>query len=441
MIMLVKRVAALLLAAVLAVGCGMLLNYALVDDTQSHTRVQMFEFYHTGRNIDIAYVGSSHVKYTFSPDVIDAETGEYSFNLGSGSQGLDDSLAMIRELCATNHPKQIILELFASMAFRDYDDYDSVTRTMIVLDYLRPTQRKLRYLFTALPREQYVNGLIPARRVWEKLFDIRYIADLLKKKQTDAYRNHRFDAEGQGKIGYGGRGYFVNKRTWKPKSLWNGHPFWDRKHFTREGNPHALALLKEIIDFCRERGVKLTFVVAPVPEGSAVGLGDYQKYIDMIQEIADQNGLEYYDFNLCRPEYFDASQNDLYADFEHLNVEGSQQVSRLLGQLLAGKLSPQALFYDTMADKLADEEPRLLGLTKIKNGNKEGVRYGYILSNRTEGLEYRITAAPKKGKEREVKPWSQEKAFELPQEEKGKLTIYWRLEGRPETEKSAVTRY
>lgn len=441
MTILVKRLAALLVAAMLAAGCGMLLNYALVDDTESHTRVQLHELYRSDRNIDIAFVGSSHVKYTLSPEIIDALTGEYSFNLGTAAQGLDDSLALIREVCACHRPRQIVLDVYPSMAFRDYDDYSSVTRTMIVLDYIRPTLGKLRYLFSSLPREQYVNALVPARRAWEKLFDIGYISDLMKEKQADAYRNYRLDVADHGASVYRGRGYFENQRTWTPRSLWNHHVYRDREHFTLEGNPRACGLLTEIIDFCRERGVRLTLIVMPVPEWSIVGKGNYQRFIDMIRGIADQNRLEYYDFNLCRPEYFDASQYGYFADFGHLNAEGARRISRLMGQLLSGELSAQALLYETIAEKLADEEPRVFGVTSSARNKHREARKGYILSNRAEGLEYRITALPRKGEEWEVKPWSTDTAFVLPKKEKGKMTIYWRLEGMPETEKSVETTY
>ena len=43
--------------------------------------------------------------------------------------------------------------------------------------------------------------------------------------------------------------------------------------------------------------------------------------------------LEYYDFSLVKPELFE-KKNYYFADFEHLNYEGSQKFSEMLCEFL-----------------------------------------------------------------------------------------------------------
>ena len=435
--LILKRIVALALLVCLFLGCGRLLRYLLVDDTTYQTRVMMHDFYNTRRNIDVAFVGSSHVKRSFSPAIIDEKMGCYSFNLGSANQGLDDSFAMIKELCARNRPDTIYLEIYYRIFLEDYRNKESMTQTFILSDYMKPSLRKLEYIFSAVPKNQLANALIPARRKWKKLFDFDYIVDLVKKKRSDMYVNYHWD-DSEGLEYYVERGFFACDHGMSDKKLWNDRAYGKIKGVKPEKHPEACRLLADIINYCRRRGVKIVLVSAPQPEWTIVGRGNYQKFIDMMRDLAGQNGVEYYDFNLVRPEHFDTSCLSYFRDFTHLSTSGAETFSRVFGDFFGGKLSREQVFYSSMADKLADEAPRVYGLAY----EKKKKRYkGYMISNRSEGVEYSIVAHPKDGEEYVVKAYSEDPSFEMSAKEKGKLTLYWRLTGQPETEQSVQSTY
>ena len=102
----IKTICSILCAAVLFIGVGRLigvgkiLHYILVDDTSSYTRLTMHELYHADSNIDVLFVGSSHVYQSLNPEITDKIFQRNTFNAGSSSQGMDGSLAMIKETLA-----------------------------------------------------------------------------------------------------------------------------------------------------------------------------------------------------------------------------------------------------------------------------------------------------------------------------------------------------
>lgn len=67
----IKTICSILCAAVLFIGVGKILHYILVDDTSSYTRLTMHELYHADSNIDVLFVGSSHVYQSLNPEITD----------------------------------------------------------------------------------------------------------------------------------------------------------------------------------------------------------------------------------------------------------------------------------------------------------------------------------------------------------------------------------
>ena len=135
----------------------------------------------------------------------------------------------------------------------------------------------------------------------------------------------------------------------------------------------------DIINFCKKENIKLTFVIAPTPEWNIVGKKKYQEYHDFVQSIADKYDLDFLDFNLCKPKYFDASDLSLFKDTHHLNKIGSEQFSNVFADFIVGKILKKDLFYDTLQKKLDSEEPKVFGLGRPKDYEKLNWR---LISNK-----------------------------------------------------------
>lgn len=88
------------------------LNYILVDDIRSYTRIMLHEMYHQEENIDVLFIGSSHCYRSLNPDVIDKIWNKNTFNGGTSSQCLDGSYAILNEVARENDLETVYLEMF-----------------------------------------------------------------------------------------------------------------------------------------------------------------------------------------------------------------------------------------------------------------------------------------------------------------------------------------
>ncbi len=71
-----------------------------------------------------------------------------------------------------------------------------------------------------------------------------------------------------------------------------------------------------------------------MPEGTLVATGDYSTYHKAIEEISNEYGIKFYDFNLCRDEIFDTNNRQLFKDEDHLNTDGAEEFSRVFCDFL-----------------------------------------------------------------------------------------------------------
>lgn len=354
-----KRVFTVIIAIALFFACGEFLHYIQIDDTKSYTRIMFHQMYNAPQNIDIAFVGSSHVYRALNPNITDKGLGKYTFNAGSSSQALDGSLAMIQEICDHHKPEQIFLELYYAIAdFEEYKERKQMVATYILSDYMKPSSRKLNYMLHASSSAHYANSFIPARRSWKDLFRPRYLFNTIRKKQSDDYKNYHWPKAKNQQEYYVDRGFVANDGIINPTTYWNKLTYGKIEKATRltEQNDWYKSL-NDIIRFCDKKKIKLTFIIVPEPEGTIVSKENYQEYHDFIKNIADKNKLEFYDFNFCKAEFFDAKDLTLFKDEQHLNTAGAEKFSSIFSSFFTGKIPKDKLFYNTYKEKLLAERP------------------------------------------------------------------------------------
>lgn len=433
-----RQIITILCALSLFLGCGAGFNFILVDDApdpksfMATARLMFHDMYTSKHNIDIAFVGSSHAYVSFVPKIVDEKFGAYSFNAATATQYMDGSFAVIQELCEYHKPRRIFLEMYFAMANGpEYMERKDLSHTYAISDYMRPSLRKLRYLWNAGNKSHWVNNFFPARRNWRKIFDLNFISSTIKRKRSIEYRNyHWWDRKEGDEFYYVERGFVALDKTWK--DLWSSwaHGAIGKAVQLNETNDWYKSLV-EIINYCREHEIELALIVAPMPEITIVGAEKYQLYHDFIQDIADRHGLLFADFNYCRPEYFDTNDRNMFWDNNHVNIKGAEMFTNIFCDFINGKIAKEKLFFDTLQDKLDAEEPTVLGFAGPTKDGK-----GYVISNRENGMEFKLVATPKDGMPRVIQDFSKEKEFAIPEGEHGKLVLLWRMKekaGRIET--------
>lgn len=427
----IKLLISTLIFLTIFVGCGKFFQYILLDDTASYTRITFHEMYNQD-NIDTLFVGSSHCYRSFIPDILDDQLGVNTFNLGTSAQKLDGSFMVIKEAARYHNIKHVYLEIYYAMAFNTTKNSNQMTETYIISDYLKPSIDKLQYLISASTKEHYFNSFIPARRNWNKFFDADYVKNLIVKKQSDDYKNFKYTYVSSDNEFYSGKGYVANKEMLENWSFFSDSG-WNRIDINNISGDW-LNILDNIIDFCDEKGIKLTLVSAPMPSFRLVASENYDDYIDFIQEIIADKNIDYYDFNLCREAYFPDSPS-LFCDISHLNCYGAELFSRLFADLVNGSISEKELFWNSYQEKTEHMKPTILGISYQEDyDGKTAIRTCKIVSTANNDLEYMIAVTPLDEETQILQEFSENRFFSVPINDKhGIFTITYRKKNQSET--------
>ncbi len=412
---------------------GAVLHTVLVDDTLSYTRIMLHEMHHPAENIDVLFVGSSHCYRSIVPEITDSGFDAYTFNAGSGSQSMDGSLAMVREAAARNRLKQVFIEVYYGVAPRAaYRSRTQLTGIWILSDYLRPGPNKASYLLNASSSRYYMDGLLPIRRNWKRLFRPSEIASILKAKSTVTYRNHAAPAAeiyDDGSVEqYLERGFVANNGVLRDSGNWNDQ-WCDPIEPDRIHEDHWNSL-RSILELCRQKGIRASLFLTPMPDATIAGKSDYEKYKEKVRsEIADYDA-ELTDFNLLREDRFDGNDPALFCDWNHINETGARIFSELLSAYYSGHIPAQELFYRDLEEKLAAQPERLYG-AYLGKPSDEG-RQCRVACNRMDGGgTFRVVWTAEGGEQTVLldhdDPGSPQGSFLLPRGEKGDVDIYWHI--------------
>ncbi len=422
----IKIVFSSFLFCLLLVGCGKFFRYILIDDTASYTRIAFHEMYQQD-NIDVLFVGSSHCYRSFVPEILDQELGKNTFNIGTSSQYLDGSYMAIQEAARYHEIEHVYLELYYNVSFSVNKKRTELTPVYIISDYLKPSAEKLRYMLNASTKDYYANSFILARRNWTKFFDADYVKDLLIKKQSDAYKNYAYDYVTGKNEWYDGKGYVANRLMVED---WNYFTKLETENIDLSAvSDDWRRTLDDIISFCSRENISLTLVAAPMSNFMMSNFTNYDAYVEMVQDIVAGTDVKYYDFNLCKEKYF-PNTSELFKDHDHLNCYGAEKFSYLFADFINGKIAEEELFYPSLEEKMKEIQPTAFGVA-YRDG-EENVRECRIVSNRKEGMEYRIALKPEKGKKSLLQDFSENRTFSIGQDEHGVCTVQYRLKSHPE---------
>lgn len=341
------------------VGVQALVKYALVDDTKTISRVMLYDLYTEEENIDVLFCGASHCQLGIDPRVMDQGFGKNTFNAGSSSQGLETSLALIKEAERYHDLEQVYIDLDYSIVLRDTPNLESI---YIISDYMKPSPRKVDYLLNATSFEYYVNSFMPLHKGRGYLKNPEKILENLKAKSTAGYREYT-DRDAS----YAGKGHIASETVVEEGSLWSSGDIAEKDFRIPEMQKEYLL---EIIMFCEKKDIQLTFVSVPTTDFHLAFIPNYDEYVEEVGNFLAEYDVAYYDFNLCNQEILELGSDALYNDDNHLNTDGAKHFSKVFADFFTGKIGEEELFYSSYEQKLKESAPRVLGL-QIKEKNAE----------------------------------------------------------------------
>ena len=410
-----KNAVAVICFVALFFACGSLLNYILIDDSSSYTRVMMHEMYGQEENIDILFVGSSHCYRSLDPKITDKMFDANTFNVGSSAQEIDGSLALLKEVAKKNDLKQVYLEVYYEISQTGaFEDRTDMVSTYIISDYMHPSMNKLGYLLRASSKEHYSNSFILARRNWEKMFEQDYVKNTLQAKDAEWYKEYAYPFSEH--ESYEGKGYVAVEQ------VGNTYEF---SHFpafeTEKVSEDYVNTLKKIIRFCDKEGIELTLFSTPMPEFRLVDMGNYDDYIAFMNEMLAGTDVKYYDFNLCREKYLSFDES-YYADTDHINAKGAVQFSRLFCDFFNGKIAEEDLFYDSYAERIREQGPDVYGaIAEYEASGKFTIVP--VTSAAAEDLRYTVNWMPESGKKVSLQVRDANTKVEIPDDKNGEVEV------------------
>ena len=79
------------------------------------------------------------------------------------------------------------------------------------------------------------------------------------------------------------------------------------------------------------------------------GTAFYDEYIEQINELLEPYDVDFYDFNLCKKEFF--FDDTCFMDDHHLNKKGAEKFSVIFSQFFTGEIDKEELFYQSINEK------------------------------------------------------------------------------------------
>lgn len=388
-----KRILAVVFILAVVLGSLKIISKAIVDDSGTYTRVMMHEFYNQD-NIDLLFVGASHCYRSVDPALISERTGKKAFCASSSGQFIDVSLAMVKEAADLYDLDHVYLELSASIAAETgwFRERDGLTQLYIVSDYMRPSKNKLELLLNATSPEHYLDTFLLPHSGLEYVFNPAGMMDVYRIKRTKAYRNYGYDYLVHEHEWYVGDGYVRHNKVMQDSMFFsvNCYEPYDISLITDDWRNTVL----EIADFCRERGIPLSFYCAPVSDYQLAAWGNYDDYTAVVQELADEAGVDFVDFNRLDEDHFER-QTAYFFNADHLNMYGSHLFSENLAAYINGEL-PADAFGERVSDRLDAKEPIYYGVA-LQMKSFPATSDFRLVSNHPGALEYRVELEPARG--------------------------------------------
>lgn len=416
-----KRVISIILITAILYGLCAKMNDAYFQQ-EDWCHILWHSYYQTDE-IDNLFVGSSHVYCDVNPELLDSINGMSNFNMASGSLTLSASYFLMKEAARSHDLKNLYVELYYVPNTGESGDVYSdqtIRNNWRSVSYMKPSLTKYQFAFEMSGSGHYLETLFPFVRYRSQLFDMEYVAGVIGQKSSDEWKKYVYRRESDGFIyEYREKGFYHSTQVY-PQEKWM---YKTQVDLVKEGmlSENNQNYMRKIIEYCQKKDITIKFFVSPFYETQVLSAGDYDAYNRQIRSIADEYGVELYDFNLCKQEYLDVTQPEYLHDAGHLNTAGTDIFTPLLWEVLTGNPAEnEKYFCGSFQERIARDEPETYGVYySVHEDSKKCV----IATNRSRYYEYRIIKTPKEGEASWLQDFSYNVVFELPANESGILTI------------------
>ena len=275
----------------------------------SETSNQSETFYNLAEDeIDVMVVGSSSLRAGVSPLAMWEARGITAFSRSSSVQAPLITYFNVAEGLEYQTPEVVIIGTMYLFDEYDVDNEEREPGLRATLDTRRLSKQKLEAIRAIVQESEF-------QTFGDYLFPIvRHHAQWASISETTFQREHHYT-----------RGHNTVYRLAAVEDQRNMTPVDQPKAV----NEDSAYYYRKAIEACLEKGCDVLLLTAPRANWT------YDQYL-AIQQLADEYGVDYLDFNL--DEVWDAAGIDVQADFydgKHLNTYGAVKISQYLADYLA----------------------------------------------------------------------------------------------------------
>jgi hypothetical protein len=252
-------------------------------------------------SIQVAGIGNSDLYSGFVPATLWKDYGYTSTVIATPRQTLPQSYNLLEELLKCQSPKLLVLEVDML-----YDNPPNKSNAM-------ESERNLDILFDYLNTDNFENTI-------KKNFSIFTFHDRWKKigKSKSAK-----------KVKTGAHGYYYSDLTSRLKKKDYMVQTDDVEHIKQMNKDYVTKMIKA----CNDKGTDVLLVELPSPSS-----WNYERH-NAVQELADENNVEFLDLNLCLDEMNFTMKNSFRDKGNHLNYNGASTVTEYIGAYIKDNYS------------------------------------------------------------------------------------------------------
>ena len=282
-------------------------------------RQRFQEFYTIERDtLDMIFIGSSHSYCTFDPLLIDAQLGVNSYQLGMPQQTADGTYYTLREILNYQSPSVVVMEVYWMLLNKEFD----LKQAEMLFQVIDNDELKAEYIARGFPINERVKYYLPFIRFQQDFFMYKNkeLLDYFEEEHGFVNWDERWGDPQEGVENYSDKGFMYCDYTIPKSQLGSANQFngFDGKNWVFDKNQRKY--LDKIVQLCKQEGIELIFVTAPVANVSMEIIKNYNTVHEVISNYAEENGIPYLDFNRMVDELF---TNEHFRDDAHLNYSGA----------------------------------------------------------------------------------------------------------------------
>lgn len=288
--------------------------------------------------INYIFSGASHALAAFKPDVVDEKLNVCSWNLSTSSASLNGRKTLLEKELSRNKVDTVIIDISFDTLLRSQKNENATGEPMIICKLDNSIER-FRYL---IENVSLFNG------------DYENVTSILLRYGLKAWV-----AKLSGKFGtlQKNKGFMPDPSvdvSLSKDSITSAHKI---NKLQTDYLPENIEALNQTIELCKSYGANVILAVVPISEARIWKYTGWDKFLEEIKKISDQNNCVFLDFNLIRNRFEVFDDKCSFNNETHLSETGAEAFSEVFSAIILKMNNGEDisnLFYSSYDDMIAN---------------------------------------------------------------------------------------